>query len=124
MKGNAPLLLVTVLVASLATSCATRQLWKATDPEETVILPESQVSEVELQESGAPYLKDDYGMYHIGKTGPERLGDHALRFALTPAALAVDFAPYAGLILLGFLPIEVVGNSTPLDSPFEYQTRP
>lgn len=123
MENNVQRLLVTVLVASLTTSCATKQLWKATDPDRSVILPESQVSEAELQERGAPYLKDDHGMYHIGKTGPERFGDHALRFALTPAALAVDLAPYAGLLLLGYLPIEVVDN-TNRDFPFEYQSRP
>ena len=110
MRTNAPVILVAALVAGLATSCATKSLWKATDPDAHVLLPAEQVSEAELRDRGVPFLKDDHGLYHLGKTPAQRFGDHALRFALTPAALCVDAAPYAALFVLEGLAIQSGGR--------------
>ena len=90
--------LVSALVATLTTSCATQKLWEATNPDALGSIPVGEVSEAELRERGVPYLKDEHGIYHVGKTRMERFEDHALRFAFTPAALCVDAAPYVALI--------------------------
>jgi hypothetical protein len=86
------------MVAVLASSCTTQKLWDATDPDAQVLVPASQVSEAELRDSGAPYKVDARGNYHVGKTAGQRVGDHALRFMLTPATVVVDVAPVAALV--------------------------
>jgi hypothetical protein len=96
--SRARVILVTVLAASLATSCATAHLWRSTNPDAEVLVPESEVSETELQQKGVPYVKDQRGMYHIGKTGMERFENHAVRFMLTPATVVLDVAPVFALI--------------------------
>jgi hypothetical protein len=82
------------MVAVLTSSCATSALWRSTDPSEYVSVPQSEVSESELQESGVSYRKDDSaGVYYVEKTGLRRLGDYAIRGCATPVTVCLDVLP-------------------------------
>jgi hypothetical protein len=95
-------LLLIGTVATWATACVTTSLWKATDPEEYVAIPQSEVSESELQESGLKYRKDDrQGLYYVEKSGLRRLGDYTIRFFATPVTVVLDAAP--AIVVIGGL---------------------
>ena len=82
------------MVAVLTSSCATRALWRATDPLEYVAVPQSEVSESELQKSGVDYRKDDeHGVYYVEKSSLRRLGDYTIRACATPVTVCLDVAP-------------------------------
>lgn len=96
------MVVVIALVASLTTSCMTQKLWKATDPDAHSSIPQDQITEAELRERGIPYLKDDHGLYIVGKTRRERIGDHVLRAVFTPATMCLDATPVvAGALIAG-----------------------
>lgn len=79
------------MVAILASSCVTRSLWRATDPQEYVSVPQSEVSESELQAPGVSYHKDDQqGVYYVEKTNLRRLGDYTIRALAAPATVVID----------------------------------
>jgi hypothetical protein len=95
-------LLVIGMVATWATACVTTSLWKATDPEEYVAIPQNEVSESELRDSGLKYRKDDrQGLYYVEKSGLRRLGDYTIRFFATPVTVVLDAAP--AIVVIGGL---------------------
>jgi hypothetical protein len=58
-------LLVGAMITLLATSCATKALWQATDPEEHVSVPQSDVTEAELRERGVDYRNRRQALQHL-----------------------------------------------------------
>jgi hypothetical protein len=81
------------MVVIMTTSCATSKLWEATDPEEYVSVPQSEVSEAELREKGVDYRKDDaHGVYYVEKSSLRRLGDYSIRFFAAPVTVVLDAA--------------------------------
>ncbi len=99
-------LLVLGMIAVLTTSCATKKLWEATDPEEYVSVPQSEVSEAELREQGVNYRKDDeHGVYYVEKSNFRRLGDYTIRFFATPVTVVLDAAP-AIVVIGGVIALE------------------
>lgn len=105
--------LASMLTASCAahtSSCATRDFWRATDPDGFVSIPQNEVTEAELQKRGVPYSKEQDGTYRVGKTMSERLGDHALRFVFTPVTVCVDTAPSLTLLALDCLAMAYGGQ--------------
>lgn len=100
MAKNVAGLFVLGMVAVLTSSCATRALWRATDPLEYVAVPQDEVSESELQESGVSYRKDDeHGLYYVEKSSLRRLGDYSMRACATPVTVCLDVAPVISCIL-------------------------
>jgi len=98
--------LVLGMIAVLTTSCATKKLWEATDPEEYVSVSQSEVSESELRERGVDYRKDDeHGVYYVEKSSLRRLGDYSIRFFATPVTIVLDVAP-AIVVVGGVLALE------------------
>ena len=81
------------MVAAVTSSCTTMALWKATDPQEYVLVSQSEVSESELQDRGVDYRKnDEQGLYYVEKTNLRRLGDYGVRALVMPASVILDAA--------------------------------
>lgn len=82
-----------LLIAALASSCATPALWEATDPDEFVPVPQDEIDEADLKNEGVEYYRDEEeGVFYVEKGFPARFRDYALRIVLTPVTGAIDSA--------------------------------
>jgi hypothetical protein len=88
--------------ALLLSACATTALWDATDPHEYIAIPQTEISETELQESGVAYRKDDErGLYYVEKSALRQFGDYTIRALAAPATVVLDAA--TAIVVIGVL---------------------
>lgn len=109
-------ILLAATISICVTSCVTKSLWNATDPEEYVAIPQTEVSEADLQETGVRYRKDDrLGLYYVEKSSLRRFGDYTIRFFVTPVTVFLDTAPaivvVVGLVALDSLAVKSGGQT-------------
>ena len=77
----------------LVSSCATKALWKATDPAHYVRVDSSLVTEDELKKRGIKYYWNDWDKaYYMEKSDLNKLRDYSLRLFGTPISVAIDAA--------------------------------
>ncbi len=102
--GSLHLCSILLVASSLVTSCATTQLWRDTDPNRELAIPQDTISEVELQRKGLAYRSDDHaGKYYVAKTPLQRFGNHTLRFFATPATVLLDVASLTPFLAVAWM---------------------
>jgi len=75
----------------LCTSCATTSLWEATDPDKYIQIKFTDITEQELQNKDAKYIKDEKThLYYVDKSAAEKFKDYAIRLFATPVTIVVD----------------------------------
>lgn len=82
-----------LLMAALASSCATDALWRATDPNERFWIDAEDITEAELQRNKIAYCKydGDFGPgYVVEKSAARKLQDYTIRALATPVTIVVD----------------------------------
>ena len=95
------LVIVLCLVCSLVcSSCATKMLWEATDPNEYVRIKYTDISEEELQAKGCKYYKNDEKLsYYVNKNSFQKFKDYTYRAFATPVTIVVDAASVVILVV-------------------------
>lgn len=80
-------------MAALLSSCATKALWRATDPTNYVRVRSDLVTEDELKKKGLNYFKSDKDKaYYVEKNDFDKLRDVTLRIFATPITVIIDAA--------------------------------
>lgn len=75
----------------LCTSCATKSLWEATDPDKYIQIKFTDITEQELKDKGAKYYKDDKThSYYVNKNSQDKLKNYAIRVFATPVTVVID----------------------------------
>ncbi len=85
--------MIVALATSLCASCATTSLWESTNPRERVLIPESQITQAELDRRGVAYESYNglFGSgYLVEKGRLRKFADYTLLTLGTPIAVAVD----------------------------------
>ncbi len=82
-----------MIIAVILSSCATKALWRATDPTYYVRVRGDLVTEDELKKKGLKYFKDDKSnAYYVEKNDFDKLRDLTLRIFATPITVVIDAA--------------------------------
>ncbi len=82
-----------LMAAVLTSSCATKALWRATDPDSYVRVRGDLVTEETLKKKGLKYFKSDKDhAFYVEKNGFDRFRDYTLRVFATPVTVAIDAA--------------------------------
>jgi len=103
-RGNALFMISVsfVLLLCFLSSCATRSLWKETDPGKFVRISMDDITEDELKEKELRYYKDYiYHVYYVEKSGLEKLKDYSLRILGTPFTVVIDAA--TSIFVVGYV---------------------
>jgi hypothetical protein len=94
-------LITTLAIFLICSACATKTLWKHTNPEEYVSIRYSEITEEKLKEEKIEYIKDDtYGVFYVKKSAMLKLKDYTLRVFLTPITVVVD-ATIGTVVIVG-----------------------
>ncbi len=80
-----------ILLLFLCNSCATKTLWQKTDPDAYVKIKFTEITEEELKERGAKYLRDDNKhAFYVEKDSFSKFKDYSFRVLATPVAIVID----------------------------------
>jgi hypothetical protein len=87
-------------LAIVLSSCTTRALWNATDPNKFVPVPQDQTTEMELERRGLAYRRNvKERLYFVEKTTSRKAEDYAARVLMTPLTIAVDGLLIASVLI-------------------------
>lgn len=93
-----------IILFLFCNSCATKTLWKATDPNDYIKIKYTKITEQELRTSGSKYHKNDITKYYyVEKNSFDKLKDYTFRGFATPVAIVVDATTFiiigSGLVI-------------------------
>jgi hypothetical protein len=88
-----------LLCTALCSSCCTKALWQATDPNEYVEVSFKNMTEAELKAKGLHYYRDEtQNLFYVEQNSKQKVGNYTRRTLGIPVAVATD--ALIGLIYL------------------------
>jgi hypothetical protein len=82
---------ILLILLFLLNSCATKALWKKTDPDEYIKINFTEITEQELQKRKAKYIRDDHEhAFYVTKDSFDKFKDYTARTLGTPVTLVID----------------------------------